>query len=83
LYKNNYLALFSYLMSLMSHDKSKSGIFRTYSDAQSLDLDFDLLLNFYRATQLCYRGLGSRNFVCPFVRQSVCPSICHTRALWL
>ena len=28
--------------------------------------------------QLCYRGLGRRNSVC----LSVCPSICHTRALW-
>jgi len=35
--------------------------------------------NFYRATQLCYRGLGSRNSVCPSVR----PSVRHTRALWL
>jgi len=34
---------------------------------------------FYRATQLCQRGLGSRNSVCPPVR----PSVCHTRALWL
>ena len=32
---------------------------------------------FYRATQLCYRGLGSRNSV----RPSVCPSA-YTRALW-
>ena len=29
------------------------------------------LLRFYRATQLCYRGLGSRNSVC----LSVCLSV--------
>ena len=33
--------------------------------------------SFYRATQLCWRGLGSRNSV----RLSVCLSVCHTRVL--
>jgi len=43
------------------------------------------LLHFYRVTQLCYRGLGSRDSVRPSVRPSVCLSVClsvcHMRAL--
>jgi len=35
---------------------------------------------FYRAKQLCYRGLGDRNSVCPFVSLSVRLSV--MRALW-
>ena len=35
--------------------------------------------HFYRATQLCQRGLGSRNSVCLSVRLSVCLSV--TRVL--
>jgi len=34
------------------------------------------LARFYRATQLCYRGLGSRNSVRPFVRPSVTRVLC-------
>jgi len=37
---------------------------------------------FYRANQLCYRGLGDRNSVCLSVRPSVCLCVRHTRALW-
>jgi len=42
---------------------------------------FSILSNnyFYRATQLCSRGLGSQKFVRPAIRLSVCPSV--TRVL--
>ena len=35
-------------------------------------------MHFYRATQLCYRGVGSRNSVC----LSICLSVRHRRVLW-
>jgi len=35
--------------------------------------------HFFRATQLCKRGLGSRNVVCP----SVCPSVCLSHACFV
>ena len=40
-------------------------------------------VTFYRATQLCQRGLGSRNSVRLSVDPSIRLSICHARALQL